>query len=157
MFAGVSSKSNVTRGVPRIEELLSLTENIKNPSITIQLKENTRTDYNSVLQIKDELEYTTIGDITDSVSICYNNEKLKENVYKEYDEFIVNNSKDDDDEEKEEEKDEEDEERRCIGLILELNKKLIFEKNIQIEDIEYAINEISKFNITVPKILKVKK
>ena len=76
-FAGVSSKSNVTRGVPRIEELLSLTENIKNPSITIQLKENIRTDYNAALQIKDELEYTTIGDITDSISICYNNENVK--------------------------------------------------------------------------------
>ena len=29
-FAGVASKSNVTRGVPRIEEILSLSENPKN-------------------------------------------------------------------------------------------------------------------------------
>ena len=36
-FAGVSAKSNVTRGVPRIEEILSLSENPKNPSITIFL------------------------------------------------------------------------------------------------------------------------
>ena len=28
-FAGVASKSNVTRGVPRIEEILSLSENPK--------------------------------------------------------------------------------------------------------------------------------
>ena len=36
-FAGVASKSNVTRGVPRIEEILSLSENPKNPSsITFQ-------------------------------------------------------------------------------------------------------------------------
>ena len=34
-FAGVASKSNVTRGVPRIEEILSLSENPKNPSLTI--------------------------------------------------------------------------------------------------------------------------
>jgi DNA-directed RNA polymerase subunit A" len=34
-FAGVASKSNVTRGVPRIEEILSLSENPKNPSVTI--------------------------------------------------------------------------------------------------------------------------
>ena len=36
-FAGVASKSNVTRGVPRIEEILSLSENPKNPSVTIRL------------------------------------------------------------------------------------------------------------------------
>ena len=39
-FAGVASKSNVTRGVPRIEEIFSLTENPKNPSLTIYLNEN---------------------------------------------------------------------------------------------------------------------
>ena len=38
-FAGVASKSNVTRGVPRIEEILSLLENPKNPSLTVYLKE----------------------------------------------------------------------------------------------------------------------
>ena len=37
-FAGVASKSNVTRGVPRIEEILSLSENPKNPSMTVYLK-----------------------------------------------------------------------------------------------------------------------
>ena len=37
-FAGVASKSNVTRGVPRIEEILSLSDNVKNPSMTIYLK-----------------------------------------------------------------------------------------------------------------------
>ena len=34
--SGIASKSNVTRGVPRIEELLRLTKNPKNPSLTIQ-------------------------------------------------------------------------------------------------------------------------
>ena len=36
-FAGVASKSNVTRGVPRIEEILSLSENPKNPSCTVHM------------------------------------------------------------------------------------------------------------------------
>ena len=39
-FAGVASKSNVTRGVPRIGEILSLSENPKQPSTTIYLKED---------------------------------------------------------------------------------------------------------------------
>ena len=38
-FAGVASKTNVTLGVPRIEEILSLSTNIKQPSDTIYLKE----------------------------------------------------------------------------------------------------------------------
>jgi hypothetical protein len=32
-FAGIASKSNVTRGVPRIEEILSLSSQMKNPSL----------------------------------------------------------------------------------------------------------------------------
>ena len=42
-FAGVASKSNVTRGVPRIEEILSLSENPKQPSTTIYLKPQEQT------------------------------------------------------------------------------------------------------------------
>ena len=40
-LAGVGSKSNVTRGVPRIEELLRLTKNPKNLSL-IHISEPTR-------------------------------------------------------------------------------------------------------------------
>ena len=163
-FAGVSSKSNVTRGVPRIEELLSLTENIKNPSVTIHLKEDTRTDYNSVLKIKHELEYTTIGDVTNSISICHNNEILKQKqLYKEYNEFMKlitpNDSDDEDDDDlfddSDDEKKQKDKDNYWV-LILELNKELLFEKNIQMEDIEYAINKISKYNLTIPKVFKEK-
>jgi hypothetical protein len=42
--AGVASKSNVTRGVPRIEEILSLSENPKNPSLTIYMKKDEEMD-----------------------------------------------------------------------------------------------------------------
>jgi DNA-directed RNA polymerase II subunit RPB1 len=43
-FAGVASKSNVTRGVPRIEEILSLSASLKNPSLTVYLKPEDQTD-----------------------------------------------------------------------------------------------------------------
>ena len=43
-FAGVASKSNVTKSVPRIEEILSLSENPKKPSICIYLKEEEQED-----------------------------------------------------------------------------------------------------------------
>jgi DNA-directed RNA polymerase II subunit RPB1 len=38
-YAGVASKSNVTRGVPRIEEILSLSAEMKNPSLKYQRKQ----------------------------------------------------------------------------------------------------------------------
>ena len=50
-FAGVSSKSNVTRGVPRIEEILSLTKKLKNPSLTIYLKEEDNTNSDTAYKI----------------------------------------------------------------------------------------------------------
>ena len=70
-FAGVASKSNVTRGVPRIEEILSLSENPKQPSTTIYLKPNEQTKLDRAQEIKYSLEYTSIRDVTKSVSICF--------------------------------------------------------------------------------------
>ena len=70
-FAGVASKSNVTRGVPRIEEILSLSENPKQPSTTIYLKPNEQTKLDRAQEIKYSLEYTSIRDVTKSISICF--------------------------------------------------------------------------------------
>ena len=70
-FAGVASKSNVTRGVPRIEEILSLSENPKQPSVTIRLKEEEEMNQSKALELKYTLEYTCLKDVTNSVSICF--------------------------------------------------------------------------------------
>ena len=70
-FAGVASKSNVTRGVPRIEEILSLSENPKNPSLTVYLKDEDSEDQTKALELKYKMEYTCLKDITKSVSICF--------------------------------------------------------------------------------------
>ena len=51
-FAGVASKSNVTRGVPRIEEILSISENPKMPSCVIYLKEEEQTNVEKAQEIK---------------------------------------------------------------------------------------------------------
>ena len=70
-FAGVASKSNVTRGVPRIEEILSLSENPKQPSTTIYLKEEDQTSIEKAQELKYSLEYTSLRDITNTISICF--------------------------------------------------------------------------------------
>ena len=69
-FAGVASKSNVT-SVPRIEEILSLSENPKQPSTTIYLKEQDQTSIEKAQEIKYSLEYTSLRDVTNAISICY--------------------------------------------------------------------------------------
>jgi DNA-directed RNA polymerase II subunit RPB1 len=70
-FAGVSSKSNVTRGVPRIEEILDLSEEPKNPSLTIYLKPEDQTKKEKATAIMHQLEHTLLKDIVDSVEICF--------------------------------------------------------------------------------------
>ena len=70
-FAGVASKSNVTRGVPRIEEILSLSQNTKRPSTTISLFPEDETKWQKAQELKYTLEYTCLRDITNNVSIYY--------------------------------------------------------------------------------------
>ena len=70
-FAGVASKSNVTRGVPRIEEILSLSAHPKKPSTTIFLKEDEQEDRLKAQEQMYLLELTSLQDVTSSVSICF--------------------------------------------------------------------------------------
>jgi DNA-directed RNA polymerase II subunit RPB1 len=69
--AGVASKSNVTRGVPRIEEILSLSENPKNPSLTIYMKKDEETDKELVRDKIPSIELTILKEIVESVEICF--------------------------------------------------------------------------------------
>ena len=70
-FAGVASKTNVTLGVPRIEEILSLSTNIKQPSDTIYLKEFEQHDLERAKSIINMVEHTRLVDIVYSASIIY--------------------------------------------------------------------------------------
>ena len=69
--AGVASKSNVTRGVPRIEEILSLSENTKNPSLTIYMKRDEETDKEIVRDKIPNIELTILKEIVESIEICF--------------------------------------------------------------------------------------
>ena len=75
-FAGVASKSNVTRGVPRVEEILSLSENPKNPSLTIALKQSDKTNREKAQRIMNMIEHTKLEDVVSSVQICYDPDDL---------------------------------------------------------------------------------
>ena len=136
-FAGVASKSNVTRGVPRIEEILSLSENPKNPSCTVYLKDEYKYDQNKVKEFINELEYTIIKDIVECCEIYFDpNDKstsIEEDInlleeYKVFEEFLK-------------ESDIEDCKEFSKWIVrISFNKMLMLEKNITMEDIHFAIN-----------------
>ena len=75
-FAGVSSKSNVTRGVPRIEEILSLSSEPKNPSLTVYLNREDEADKEKASAIMYMIEHTKLEEIVESVEICFDPDDL---------------------------------------------------------------------------------
>ena len=75
-FAGVASKSNVTRGLPRIEEILSLSENTKNPSCTVHLFQNEEQDQENAKILMHKLEHTKLRSIVENVKICFDPDDL---------------------------------------------------------------------------------
>jgi DNA-directed RNA polymerase II subunit RPB1 len=70
-FAGVASKSNVTRGVPRIEEILSLSSEIKNPSLSIYLKPEDERQKEKARTIMYMIEHTKLEEVVKSTEVCF--------------------------------------------------------------------------------------
>lgn len=67
--SGISSKSNVTRGVPRIDEILRLAKTPKKQSLTVVLHEDC--DFEKAKQYTHQLEYVHLFDIVRSIQICF--------------------------------------------------------------------------------------
>jgi DNA-directed RNA polymerase II subunit RPB1 len=75
-FAGVASKSNVTRGVPRIEEILSLSPEPKNQSLTVFLREEDEQNKDRAMSLMYMLEHTRLEEIVKAVKICFDPDDL---------------------------------------------------------------------------------
>jgi len=92
-FAGVSAKSNVTRGVPRIEEILSLSSKPKNPSLTVYLRPEDEVDKDKVQSIMYMLEHTKLKEIVQSCEVCFDPDDMNtlieedKNTMEQYKEF----------------------------------------------------------------------
>jgi DNA-directed RNA polymerase beta' subunit len=70
-LAGVAAKSNVTRGVPRLKELLKVTHNPKATSLTVYLKPEFRESREMARSVAQDLELTLLRDITIKTAIYY--------------------------------------------------------------------------------------
>ena len=147
-FAGVASKSNVTRGVPRIEEILTLSENPKNPSITIRLKKDEEENLQKAQEIKYSLEYTNLRNVTETVSIMFDpnvdsttiNEDVE--ILEEFIEFEKMMSECG----YKSEFNENDNFSKWI-IRFELSKEDMLEKNISMDEINFAIKNSLKNKI----------
>ena len=139
-LAGVASKSNVTRGVPRIEEILRLTKNPKNPSLTVHLKQLEETEKEKATQYANMLEHTRLVDVIKSIKICFDpddkNTKINEDnlLMEQYYEFedIVKECMGD-------EYDESTAPKSKWVIRLEFDSEILLDKNITMDDIHFAI------------------
>ena len=139
-MAGVGSKSNVTRGVPRIEELLRLTKNPKNPSLTIHLKSFDETDKDKAIKYSNMIEFTKLVDVVSSVQIYFDpverstfieNDKSLLEQYYEFEDMLSECMN----KETQSEKD-----RKSKWIIrMEIMPKTLLNKNITMDDIHFAI------------------
>jgi DNA-directed RNA polymerase II subunit RPB1 len=140
-YAGISSKSNVTRGVPRIEEILSLSSDPKNPSLTIYLKPEDETQKEKARSIMYMLEYTTLEELVKSISICFDPDDLNtlieedKNTIEQYRAFenMVAECAD------YELLNDENEKSKWI-LRMEMDTEVMLEKNITMDDINFTLN-----------------
>lgn len=70
-LSGTSSASKAVRGVPRIKELLSVTKNVKSPSLTIFVDKQVAKDKLKCKDILNSIETTYFKDVVTSTKIFY--------------------------------------------------------------------------------------
>jgi DNA-directed RNA polymerase beta' subunit len=148
-FAGVASKSNVTRGVPRIEEILSLSASLKNPSLTVYLKPEEETDRDKASTIQYMLEHTRLEEIVKSIEICFDPDDLNtlidedKNTMAQYREFetMVAECLNSPVEEEQGEKS-----KWIIRIIMD--PEVMLEKNITMDDVNFTLNNTYKDEIS---------
>ncbi len=146
-FAGVASKSNVTRGVPRIEEILSLSENPKNPSCTVYLKEHDQTSQEKAQEVMVNIEHTKLRELVKTIQICFDPNDLETNIdddanlIKQYYKFQTMVK------ECAEIKTEDVGQSKWI-IRIEMNAEMMLEKNITMDDINFVLKNIYNDDIS---------
>ena len=149
-FAGVASKSTVTRGVPRIEEILSLSASLKNPSLTVYLKPEDQTDKDKANTIQYMLEHTKLEEVVKSVEICFdpddlntliNEDKNSMAQFREFEKLVYDCL------ETENVAAEETEKSKWI-IRMVMDPETMLEKNITMDDVHFTLNNTYKDEIS---------
>ena len=139
-FAGVASKSNVTRGVPRIEEILSLSSEIKNPSLSVYLKPEDERQKEKAQTIMYMLEHTRLEEIVKSIEICFDPDDLNTMIhedkdtieqYRAFENMVAECS------ESSIENDENEKSKWIIRIVMD--PEIMLEKNITMDDVNFTL------------------
>ena len=139
-LSGVASKSNVTRGVPRIEEILRLTKNPKNPSLTVYLKPIDQHDKDKATNYANMMEHTRLVDVVRSIQICFDPNERASSIaedrvlldqYYEFEKIM---------EDCNEEPSEATTQKSKWVVRMEMDAETLLDKNITMDDIHFAIS-----------------
>ena len=142
-FAGVASKSNVTRGVPRIEEILSLSNSIKNPSLTIYLNPEDETDKEKAGIIQYMIEHTKLSELVTSVSVCFDPDDSNTNIAEDKETIAQFNEFEMLMQECLGEDSVEDNSEKSKWIIrMEMDPEVMLEKNITMDDINFTLHNV---------------
>lgn len=77
-LSGVASASKAVRGVPRIKELLSISKNIKSPSLKIFLNDKFTFDVHGAAQVQSMLQTVHFSELMHKIEIYYEGDKVIE-------------------------------------------------------------------------------
>ena len=128
-LSGVAAKSGMTRGVPRLKELLKVTQNPKATSLTIYMRPDLRASKEDARRLTQELEFTTLKDLV-TVSRIYYDPPTTGTVVAEDAEWLQFFS-------------EFDAAQAPLSpwvIRLELDREKMFNKNITMYDIAFVLN-----------------
>jgi DNA-directed RNA polymerase II subunit RPB1 len=140
-FAGVASKSNVTRGLPRIEEILSLSENPKQPACTVYLHPNEEQDQENAKKILNKLEHTKLQAVVRSIQICFDPDDMNTLIeednstmsqYKEFEAMLSDCIE-------EPTKPNQENEKSKWVIRMEIDNEEMLDRNLTMDDIHFAI------------------
>lgn len=139
---GISSKTNVTRGVPRIEEILRLTKNPKNPSMTVYLPSLEESDNDKANNYSAMITHTKLIDVVKTVQICFDpmeqtsqvsDDQLLLEQYYEFERMVEECMENTTSSTK-------PEPARSKWIIrMEIDKETLIDKNLTMDDIHFAI------------------
>ena len=140
-LAGVASKSNVTRGVPRIEEILRLTDNPKKPAMTVYLKPIDEADKDRAVVYANMLEHTVLRDVVKKVQICF--DPIERSTFVDMDKMLVESfyAFEDIIRECNEMSGEEPPAKSKWIVRMELDADALLDRNITMDDIHFAIKQ----------------
>ncbi len=132
-LAGVAAKSNMTRGVPRLKELLKVTQNPKATSLTVFLKPEYRKKKEKAREVAQDLELTLLRDITVKTAIYFDPHARDGRTILEEDRDVLQFF-----ELFEKSKGQSKATSKWV-LRLELDRERMFNKNITMDDIDFVL------------------